>query len=199
MACYFFNIVNSKVVPNTEVLLLEPFKTIWERDESKNKAVAYKELSYIEFASSYKNTNPYKDYSDAIKREKIAYDVFGDRKWEPDHLIELAINYIENYQEEVSLSYTFFKSAKKAAHNVIEFYNQVDLSERNLKTGNPIYKPKEIIDSLRTAEDTLAALQRLEDKVAQELFGELKSRGNKKVSSMSDPKFINKIRENGSM
>ena len=35
---YLFEVQEKTVIPNTETLLLSPFKEIWERDKSKKKS-----------------------------------------------------------------------------------------------------------------------------------------------------------------
>ena len=44
---YLFKVEGKTVYPNDEVLLISPFKEIWERDKSKGKDVARQEFSYI--------------------------------------------------------------------------------------------------------------------------------------------------------
>ena len=62
-----FVVENKLVTPNTETLMVSPFKEIWERDNSDNKNLATKELTFVEFMSSKKKTNPYAGYDDISK------------------------------------------------------------------------------------------------------------------------------------
>ena len=57
---YLFKIEGKAVFPNEETLLIEPFKSIWERDTSKNKEYALEDFAYIEFITSLLKTNPYR-------------------------------------------------------------------------------------------------------------------------------------------
>lgn len=52
---YLFIVENNIAKPNTETLLIEPFKTIWERDKTKDKEQAIKEFTFIELMSSKKD------------------------------------------------------------------------------------------------------------------------------------------------
>ena len=87
---FLFTVENSVAIPNTETLLISPFKEIWERDKSKDKDRAIKEFTFIELMSSKKKTNPYAGYSDEIRFEKLKETLFGP-EWEQDALIEQAL------------------------------------------------------------------------------------------------------------
>ena len=52
---YLFIVENNIAKPNTETLLIEPFKTIWERDKTEDKGQAIKEFTFIELMSSKKD------------------------------------------------------------------------------------------------------------------------------------------------
>jgi hypothetical protein len=42
-----FDIVAGEVVLNADALAIAPFKTLWDKDTSKTKSQATKEISYI--------------------------------------------------------------------------------------------------------------------------------------------------------
>ena len=46
---------NSRVVISPEALLIPEFQKIWEKDKSKDKEKALKELSYVYFICDYKS------------------------------------------------------------------------------------------------------------------------------------------------
>lgn len=56
--------------------------------------------------------------------------------WQPDELIQQAIEKIKEFQTEGSLTYTYWIANKNVLEKQIEFFNTVDIGERNLKTGN---------------------------------------------------------------
>ena len=51
---FLFIVTEKTVFPNTETLLISPFKDIWKRDKTKQKHHALEEFAYIEFMSSMK-------------------------------------------------------------------------------------------------------------------------------------------------
>src|SRR5690606_16084747 len=103
-----FSIKGKAVFPNEETLLIEPFKSIWNRDKSKDKNIAIQEFAYIEFTTSMLRSNPYREYPDDRKEDIVKKELFGDDSWQPDSLILEAKRVIDTFQEEGSISYRFW-------------------------------------------------------------------------------------------
>lgn len=179
---YLFDIKDRAVIPYEETLLVEPFKSIWERDKSPNKELAMKEFAYIEFSASALKTNPFREYSDKVREGVIIQNVFGKEDWKPDALVKKGIEFIEEVQTEGSVGYRYWKSNRQAAEQVLEFLKTVDLTELNEKTGNPLYKPREILTSIADAEKTLKALDSLKTRVEEDLYSADKIGGGKTIS-----------------
>lgn len=186
---YLFEIQDRIVYPNAETLLVEPFKSIWDRDKSPNKEIALKELAYIEFVSSVKKSNPYKGYEEAARIKKVKEDIIKDEDWVADDLIYKGLKRIKEFQTEGSLTYQYYMANKKAAENMIDFFNNVDINERNDK-GYPVWKPADLTRAIKDASSTLSTLKDLEQKVEEELFEEVKNRSDKKISPLADPSSI---------
>lgn len=183
---YLFDIVDKKALPKPEALLVEPFKTIWERDKSSKKYKAIQEFSYIEFMVSQKNSNPYKGYNFDIKEDKILNSVFKDEKWEPDELVLDAMKRMEIWQKEASPTYTFYQSTLTAVEKLKDFFNNFSMSETSEKTGLPIYKPRDITAAIKDADDLITKLKKLETKVLEELEeAEKRTRADKNISYFS--------------
>ena len=189
---YLFKIQDKVVFPNPETLLISPFKEIWERDTDPDKHQAIKEFTYIEFSTSMLKSNPYREYQDDRKDIVLRQDIIKDDTWQPDELIQQAIEKIKEFQTEGSLTYTYWIANKNVLEKQIEFFNTVDIGERNLKTGNPIYKPKDIPDAVATAEKVLTTINALKNKVDEELFESTKTRGEKIISPFADPNSLRK-------
>jgi len=184
---YLFEVENKAVIPHTETLLISPFKEIWERDKSKGKQFAIEDFSYIEFMSSMKKTNPYRQYPEDRKHDVIKEAVITRDDWEADNLIKEAIKVMDKFQKEASTTYNYYIAAKQATENMQKFFEEVDLSERNFKSGNPVYKPRDITNALTDTEKVLANIKGLEKKVEEELYEEVKSRANKTISPFAHP------------
>jgi len=177
---FLFVVENNIAKPNTEVLLISPFKEIWERDTSKNKDIAIKEFTFIEFMSSKRKSNPYAGYDDDKRFEVLKKALFTE-DWEYDILIEKALIKIKEFQEEASPTYKYYISANNAATKMREFFDNFDINERNDK-GMPIYKPSDITRALNDTDKVLQNLNSMKEKVEQELFEQTRTKGNKQIN-----------------
>lgn len=188
-----FEIRENSVIPYAEVLMVEPFATIWYRDITENKELAKKEFAYVEFLTSMLKTNPYREYSEDRKEgvvRKALFDSFMPN-WKPDEYVMGAIGEVKKFQEEGSLTYTYWLSNKTAAEKLIDFFTDFDMNERNPKTFMPVYKPKEITSSLNDAKQTMSSLKALKDSVDEEVFEAVKNRANKVISPFANPNSLN--------
>lgn len=186
---YLFEIQDKIVYPTPEALLIEPFKSIWERDKTKSKQTALEEFTYIEFMSSAKKSNPFKGYSDEERPKKIMQQVMSEQNWKPDHLVLEGIAHWQLFQEEASENYSLYKAAKKAVDNLKKFLNSVNVMERNDK-GAPVYKPRDITSAIADVPKLVAGLDELKKKVEEDLFEQTKSRAGKTTSIFADPSSL---------
>lgn len=187
---FLFEINEKTVYPNPETLLIEPFKSIWERDKSKEKYTALEEFSYIEFMASMKKSNPFRQYAESEKSQKIIDAVMTDDKWRPDELVTKGIHEVLKFQQEASTTFNYYMAAKRLAEKMQDFFNNVNINEVNPKTFNPIYKPRDITSALNDTEKVLSNLKSLEKKVEEELYEETKNRSNKEISYFADPESL---------
>lgn len=179
---FLFVVENNVAKPNTETLLISPFKEIWERDSSKDKTNATKEFTYIELMTSKKKSNPFAGYPDEERHEKLVEHLFDEEDWRPDKLIEEALISMSQFQKEASPTYTYYLDSLVTAEKTRAFLRGIDLSEKNEKTGNPLYKPRDVTSALIDTERILQTLSSLKEKVDQELFESSKTRGNKEIN-----------------
>jgi len=188
---YLFVVQEKIVIPNPETLLIPPFKEIWERDTDKRKETALQELTYIEFMSSFKKSNPFKDYPEDRKSNMIIASVIKIDDWKPDRLVIEGIKKIQELQTNGSATFSYYLSAKNAAEKLQNFFNNFDMDERHPKTGLPIYKPKEITSALMDTERVLNNLTNMAKKVEEELFEDSKIKADKKISIFASPENFN--------
>lgn len=179
---YLFTVNNNIARPHTETLLIEPFKTIWERDKDKDKAKAIKDFTYIELMSSKKKTNPFAGYDDKKRNIELCKLIFNNPLYEVDDLVKKGILYIEELQKEASPTYKYYQDTLITAEKTRTFLKNIDLSEKNPKTGNPLYKPNDVVAPLKSVEDIIKVLVSLKEKVEQELFEDTRIRGNKEIN-----------------
>lgn len=190
---YLFEISGNAVIPSPSLLVLEPFKKIWERDKDSNKVLAYKELAYMEFMASSQKSNPFSGYPEINRAEVIKASLFKDfPKWAPDKHIEEGIKFIKKVQTEGSPTYSYYIAARVSAENMKDFFLSVDLSERNDK-GMPVYKPKDITSALIDTEKVIQNLDALHKKVEEELYDSIRVKSGKEISPFADPSSLNKL------
>lgn len=186
---FLFEISGKVVFPKAETLLIPIFKEIWARDLALEKETAIAEFCYIEFMTSMLKSNPYREYQDEKKNEIIRKDIMPE-DWEGDPLIREAMNYIITLQTEGSITYSYWMANKAAIEQMIDFFLNFDIGERNLKSGMPIYKPKDITSAIGDAEKTLTTLNALKVKVDEEVYESSKSRAGKVVSPFANPSSL---------
>lgn len=186
---YLFITENKRAIPNTETLLIFPFKDIWERDTTPRKEKAIAELSYIEFMTSHLKSNPYKGYETEKRKEILKRDL-KLLDWEPDSLVEKAQGVIHQFQTEASPSYTLYQDAVLAKETLQQFIRTVDL---NITTNNGalVLKPKDLSSALLDVEKVASTLTSLKRRVEEELYEEVKTRANKEISIFAKPESLN--------
>jgi hypothetical protein len=184
--------VESKVVsPTTEALLIFPFREIWERDSSKDKRYAIEDLSYIEFMASVQKSNPYSGYPEHQRPEKIIKDIITRAEWDQeDPLFLVGIEKLKQFQAEASVTYNYYMSAKVAAEEMQQFFINFRMNQTNERTGALIFKPKDITSALLDTSRVLENLNTLREKVDNEIFEEVKKKGQKIVSPFADPSSL---------
>lgn len=179
---HLFKIEGNVVYPKEETLLIEPFKQIWERDNSKGKEQAIKDFSYIEFMTSFLESNPFKGYSLEARKTILAKTIYKVEIFKPDELILEGMKAIETFQKDASPTYSLYLSSLRAKDTVQSFLDKVDLTKINFKTGNPMYKPKEITSALLDMDKVSASLDALKKKTEEELYEAVKTKGQKVIS-----------------
>lgn len=198
-----FNVVNQVVLPTEEVLLISPFKEIWDRDFSEHKFYAIKEFSFIEFMCSPKKTNPFSGYIDKVERaKKIIANIYSREavhrsiadKWEPDDLVIDGCKVYLQFLNEASPALDFLNATEEAIEKLKQWFKTVDLNKTNAK-GALLYKPVDITNAASKTELMIKTLVTLRDKVEQELFDNTKTLKNRKINPFEEAPINNNNEE----
>lgn len=176
-----FEIHNSFVRPKLELLLIDPFKQIWERDNSVHKENAIREFSYIYFIVSPKKSNPYAGYDNKVRGQKIITGLWKDENWFPDKLVQEGIEIYKEWLGEASPSMRYFNAVKAGIEETINFFESIDFTERTDK-GVPVYKIGEVIPALKAANEVLKSMSDLQERVEQEIYESSKTKANKEIN-----------------
>ena len=178
---FLFTIEKNIARPHAETLLTSPFKEIWKRDKSKDKSLALKEFSFIEFMMSKKKTNPFSQYEPEVRLKEVTHMLFKDEDWVPDELVQEGMKKLHDFQTEGSTAYSFLLAAETALEKIKKFFLNIDLNERT-KSGNSVFKVKEITSAFNDISDNLKNLHAAREMVEQELYESSKIRNNREIN-----------------
>lgn len=173
-----FNLKDNRVIIDPDTLPIPEFKTLWDRDTSKIKEQAYKELAYIYFMTDFKS--PYNSYPEDEREERIKQDFIKDSKWKPDQDIKLAIDRYTEFQESPSMR--LLKASKNACKKLEGYFNTVDLDEKDTK-GQLVNKATDLSRSLKEIGQIVESLNKVEEQVKKEISTSEKIRGGGNVKN----------------
>lgn len=157
---------DNKVTPTPSILLVEPFKSIWNKDKSKTKEVALNHFTYIEFYCSLKPSNPYADLDDTKKQERLKTLLYNDVNYQLPNEVELAIEEYKKYLYQSS-HYLDYLSALDSKNKIKSFLDAVNLNERN-KIDNLVHDINKIAQAAKTLLEFSVILDNHKNKVLQD-------------------------------
>lgn len=175
-----FELINGRAFPSAHVLLIEPFKTIWEKDTTAEKANAIKVFSYVELVCSPKKSNPFIGYSEDKRPGKVKAEIFGREDYPTTEFMTLATIKYKELLADSSPTYSLFTSALNAKDKLIEFLDNFDLGERT-QGGTAVLKPADITKALKEIPDVAKSIITMRDKVTTEIIEDTKTRNQREV------------------
>lgn len=176
-----FEIEHGIVKPTKEILLIEPFKTIWERDNTAKKEMAMKEFGYIEFMVSYKQTNPFIGYGAQERHRNICKSVMKDLTYIPDDIVKEGLSVYKSWMEEASPTLRTYKAMVASNEKVIQWAKNVDLDLLDNK-GAAVYKPNDILSVIAKGSENIKHLSTMKTTVEQEINDSIKRRNNRVIN-----------------
>lgn len=177
-----FEMKDYKLSIAPEAYSLLPFKTIWDRDKSKDKSVALQELAYIWFMWSYKS-DFMSESDDDTRHAQVVNACITIKNWKPDKDIQVACDFFKSKQETVVTKYV--RDAIAGANRLGDYLRNVDLTLTTDK-GSLVNNPTSIVAALKSTGAILENLKALleAEKKERELVGGL--RGNRKKGMYAD-------------
>lgn len=178
-----FEIKNDQVAFSPTALTLKPFRTLWDRDKSKNKAVANAELAAVYFYTDYKS-----DFStmleDKEKMDMIKSVIVGmPESWEPDEAFKEACAFYDKMQE--THATLLLQDAQHAVASVRKFLRNLDMEEE--VGGRPKHDIKKVIDSLGNLSSITESLFNLQEQVKKQIQSKTELlRGGKEKAIFED-------------
>ena len=168
------------MIVHPSAYLLEPIKKIWDRDKSKDKGVATKEIGYVFFMTDFKS--PFMSIVDETERgAQVKVAISLGAKWVEDSDVANCRNFYDKLQETTSSK--FLKATRKALDQMQQYFQNLDITEVD-KMGKLVNDPKKLLDMLAKVEEVRANFKKMQSEVEKEISMGETSRGQKKIGFM---------------
>ena len=178
-----FELENGIVKFAPQALALKPFAALWKRDRTKDKKVAVAELACIYFVTDYRSD--YSKYVDEETRYNEVREMIDlPDKWKPDDKFQEAVELYKELQKTPAIK--SLESARISLHKIDEFVRTVDLNEKNEKTGNPLYKPTDLMRMNKDLEGALDSLEKVEERVKKQIEKKREFKGQLEAADFED-------------
>jgi len=148
-----------------EAYSLLPFKAIWDRDKSKDKEIALKELSLVYFYCDVKSIYLITPEEDRIT--EIAKDIGLGSKWKKTKEIDDAIKFYKEKSRSIIIE--LYEASVQSANHVSEYLKNTDslLAERTDK-GSPVTTVSQITAALKSVPIIMRDLRNAYKEVVKE-------------------------------
>ena len=165
-----------------EILLVREFKALLDKDKTKNKEQATKELTYIYLALDWKS--PYSQYSEYERHEEALSDSGLTEEEFNNPIFREACRKYRSLQES-SKSIKLLNAARFAADQFAEYFETIiDLNERD-QNGKPVFSAEKVMKEMAQLSKVHEQLSLLEAQVKQEMEVQTNTRAG--VSEGFDP------------
>lgn len=179
----FDNGLNKVVINEPEVLLIKEFSALWtdERNICKedltghHKLRAYREFTYIWLMIDW--ASPYSDYSEQERHLECLNDAsITEEEWS-DPVFRAACRKYRAMQDS-SRALKLIKSAQGIVDKITDYFESIDLTERDTITGKPIFKTKDVMSEMQNVASVVEELKTLEQMYKKEMEVESDIRGD---------------------
>ena len=167
MNVFVYDNVNNRLEINEgEIFLITEFKNLLNKDQSKDKELAFKELTYIYLALDWKS--PYSQYTELERHEEALRDSGLTEEEFNNPVFREACSKYRTLQES-NLSVRMLNAAKLGAQQFIDYFTIIaDLNERDVN-GKPVFDAKKHFETMSKMHDLHEELTSLENLVKKEL------------------------------
>lgn len=156
------DLVDNKIVIAPECLVIEPFKSIWDKDKSKDKSVAYNTIQYIWFYAAYKS--PFYQHSNQDRHRLIVDNILKDSKFKVTSEIEQAIKVFEDIHTTPSMK--LFRSVQESVNKMESYFKDAEYTEDTVdKIQKAIINMPKMQEAIQQALDNCKKEQSTGDKV----------------------------------
>ena len=167
--------VTGKVELNTpEILLIREFAALMdvkrnkckEDPEGKYKLRAFREFTYIYLAIDW--MSPYRDYYEQDRHQEALRDANITEEEFNNPEFRAACRKYRALQDETR-SIKLLKAAQNVIDKFVDYFNNIDVEERDEQSGKPIYKTKDVMAEISSLHKVHEELVILESQVKKEM------------------------------
>lgn len=176
-----FKYENYKVTISEEALLLKPFKVIWDRDKSKSKDKALNELGFIYFFCDPRSDYQYLTDEDQ-RKEAIKEGEGLPMKWQPDKLVNAAIDFYNTFKPIASL---LLEDTNYAVNKLRQQLRKINYDERDDK-GKLVYNLSVVTSTIKQVLPLAKELDEAQRLLNSEMSQNSKMRGQGEKTIFED-------------
>ena len=163
----FDNSANEVTINEPEILLIREFADLWDVSRNKTKedpkgskrSRAYREFTYIWLMCDW--ASPYSDYTEQERHIEAMKDArLTEKEW-TDPTFRAACRKYRELQNS-SRSLKLIKAAEDVVDKITDYFETLDLQERDPISGKPIFKTKDVMAELSNVSDVVEQLKALE-------------------------------------
>jgi len=168
-------------INKADVFLIKEFRELFDENRCKEKSDpkgllknrAIRELSYIYLVYDWKS--PYSEYSESEKRDTALLDTNLTKEELSDSKFQAAITKYLEMQDTRVLK--MLNSAYRAMDELRLYFETVDLQERDIMTGKPVYTAKNVVSEIAGLGKLVESIDNLKQRVMKEREKETDLRG----------------------
>lgn len=153
-----FNLKDTQVILDPNVLVIPEFKALWDRDKTKEKDSATKELSYVYFLEDF--NSPYAVIPEHLRAKTVKEDFVKNESWKEDELVLAARKKYKLLSETPTIR--FVKSVRNVIDKMTDYLNTVEIDAKTFKN---------VQDSIDKVGKTLAGYAKIQDAAQKEITG----------------------------
>lgn len=169
---------NNNLSIQPEALLIKEFKTLWDRDKSKGKDKALKDLAYIYYSTDFQSI--YRNYHPDTRDSKIKLDIYNDREYSVDLAIVEAQNKYKELQ--TTLSMELLSDAEIGIDKLRIYFQNVDFAADEEGKAAKIF-----IANVKQLGELVKGLKLLREEVEKELVDQMQLRGGSTIGKRELP------------
>lgn len=175
--------VNNRIELNVpEILLVQEFAELMKHERNICKEDpkgtyglrAFREFTYIWLALSWKSI--YADYSEQERHQEALKDASMTEEEFNNPEFRAACRKFRKIQEE-NRAIKLLKAAQNTVDEMIDYFNNIDLQEKDITTGKYLNKTKDVMAEMSGISKVLEELQTLESMVKKEISETSNMRG----------------------